>query len=83
MADIGHSHGTGRTPPAPHQVRQAVAAIIVPMIVATVAGLIIFWPRQAGPALTDDDLAVTAPPRSRRGSWRCRIAHRERPVSAS
>jgi uncharacterized membrane protein len=56
MADIGHSHGTGRTPPAPHQVRQAVAAIIVPMIVATVAGLIIFWPRQAGPALTDDDV---------------------------
>ncbi|RQW95468.1 YibE/F family protein, partial [Micromonospora globispora] len=46
---MGAVHGDRRTPPASRRVRRLVAAVIVPMIAATVVALAILWPREATP----------------------------------
>jgi uncharacterized membrane protein len=45
----GHTHGYAATPPAPRHVRRIVAAIILPMVLATLIGLIALWPRGPTP----------------------------------
>jgi uncharacterized membrane protein len=45
----GHAHGYGAVAPAPPRVRRTVAAIIIPMLIATLIGLIVFWPHGSAP----------------------------------
>src|SRR2546428_11502717 len=40
-----HSHEVGKMPPAPRRVRHVIAAIILPLVAATIVGLIVLWPR--------------------------------------
>jgi len=50
------SHDHGHAPPAPPAVRRAVLAIILPLVVATIVGLIVLWPRGAAPTQATDTL---------------------------
>ncbi|GIG02794.1 YibE/F family protein [Catellatospora citrea] len=51
----GHSHEPGESlPPAPADLRRIVTAIIVPLVVATVIGLIVLWPRGPSPQQASD-----------------------------
>ncbi|MBV1848915.1 YibE/F family protein [Catellatospora tritici] len=46
----GHSHEPSETlPPAPPRLRHIVTLVIVPMVVATVVGLLVLWPRGSVP----------------------------------
>ncbi|MFR9779488.1 YibE/F family protein [Micromonospora sp. MS34] len=45
----GHGHGHLHPPPASRRVRRVVAAVIVPMLVATVVMLVTLWPREPTP----------------------------------
>ncbi|GHJ50079.1 hypothetical protein Cs7R123_74210 [Catellatospora sp. TT07R-123] len=46
----GHSHEPSETlPPAPPRLRRIVTLVIVPMVVATVVGLLVLWPRGSAP----------------------------------
>lgn len=46
-----HSHGTGPREPVPPQVRRAALIVLIPLLVATLAGLIILWPTAETPRL--------------------------------
>lgn len=51
----GHSHEPGESlPPAPADLRRIVTAIIVPLVVATLIGLIVLWPRGPSPQQASD-----------------------------
>ncbi|WP_290859836.1 YibE/F family protein [Hamadaea sp.] len=50
------SHDHGHAPPAPAKVRRVVTAIVVPLVVATVIGLIVLWPRGATPTMATDTI---------------------------
>ncbi|MEU7820127.1 YibE/F family protein [Catellatospora sp. NPDC049133] len=51
----GHSHEPGETlPPAPPDLRRIVTMIIVPLVVATLIGLIVLWPRGPSPQQASD-----------------------------
>lgn len=51
----GHSHEPGEAlPPAPPELRRLVTAIIVPLVIATLVGLIVLWPRGAAPQQPSD-----------------------------
>ncbi|MEV4411049.1 YibE/F family protein [Catellatospora sp. NPDC049609] len=53
----GHSHEPSETlPPAPPDLRRLVTLIIVPLVVATLIGLIVLWPRGAAPQQPSDTL---------------------------
>ncbi|NUT36347.1 MAG: YibE/F family protein [Hamadaea sp.] len=53
---MSHAHGHEHAPPAPPRVRRTVLAIIVPLVVATVIGLIVLWPRGPAPTQRTDDV---------------------------
>lgn len=55
-ADMSHAHGHDAAPPAPPRVRRTVLAIIVPLVVATLIGLVVLWPRGAAPTQRTDDI---------------------------
>ena len=40
----GHGHGHGPAPPASHRVRVLLAAVLVPVVLATLVGLWLTWP---------------------------------------
>ncbi len=47
----GHSHGAEvPMPPAPQRVRRMIAAIILPLVAATLVGLVVLWPSGDPPA---------------------------------
>ncbi|MEO3779491.1 YibE/F family protein [Micromonospora sp. B11E3] len=46
---MGAAHEHGDTRPASRRVRRIVAAVIAPMLVATVVALVALWPREATP----------------------------------
>ncbi|GAA2362956.1 membrane protein [Catellatospora methionotrophica] len=51
----GHSHEPGESlPPAPAELRRIVTAIIVPLVVATLVGLVVLWPRGQSPQQASD-----------------------------
>src|SRR5690349_5265970 len=43
-AGHGHAHVEGAHPPSPPQVRRVVMAVILPLVAATIIGLIVLWP---------------------------------------
>jgi len=54
--DHAHAHQGGHVPPSPPRVRRTVLAIIVPLVVATLVGLVVLWPRGAAPTKATDDV---------------------------
>ncbi|MEV0458615.1 YibE/F family protein [Catellatospora methionotrophica] len=51
----GHSHEPGESlPPAPADLRRIVTAIVVPLVVATLIGLVVLWPRGQSPQQASD-----------------------------
>ncbi len=44
-----HTHEPEDLPPAPARVRQLMQAILLPLVAATLVGLMVFWPRGAAP----------------------------------
>ncbi|WP_166354961.1 YibE/F family protein [Phytoactinopolyspora limicola] len=40
----GHSHMHPETPPASPRVRKAVLSVLIPLIIATIAGMVVLWP---------------------------------------
>ncbi|WP_246002544.1 YibE/F family protein [Allorhizocola rhizosphaerae] len=64
---MGHDHPHPEIPPAPPRVRRIIAAILVPLVVATAVGLIALWPgpvsRQATqPGILHGTVESTTPP---------------------
>ncbi|GAB4047133.1 YibE/F family protein [Catellatospora paridis] len=53
----GHSHEPGESlPPAPADLRRIVTSIIVPLVAATLIGLIVLWPRGPSPQQASDTM---------------------------
>ncbi|WP_155371823.1 YibE/F family protein [Catellatospora vulcania] len=53
----GHSHEPGESlPPAPADLRRIVTAVIVPLIAATLVGLVVLWPRGQSPQQASDTM---------------------------
>ncbi len=47
-----HAHGSAHdAPPAPPEIRRLLALAVVPLLLATFVGLVVLWPRGAGPAI--------------------------------
>jgi uncharacterized membrane protein len=51
--DVGAEHNHRGEPalPSPPAVRRAIVAVLVPLVLATVAGLVLLWPTEPGPSV--------------------------------